>query len=96
MSAIHAMWTGQSIVCSFVLVTIFPLLCLSPKENYKKIQKSYHLESGEVLLPPNVLLVSRSHRRHHVVEIHDDVDKRVEQGEKCAMTTCDRHKHVFE
>ena len=39
------------------------------------MQGSYHLQSGDVLLPPEVLLVLWSHGSHHVVEIHYDVYK---------------------
>jgi len=50
--------------------------------------KCYHLESCEVLLPPDVLLVLWSHCRNHVVKVHDDVNKCVEQCKKCAVATC--------
>lgn len=47
----------------------------------------YHLEGGEVLLPPDVLLVFRTHRSHHVVEVHHDVDERVQKSKERAVTT---------
>ena len=50
-------------------------------------KRSYHLESGEVLLPPNVLLVLRTHGSHHVVKVHDNVDESVEQTEKGRVAT---------
>lgn len=49
-----------------------------------------HLESGQVLLPPDVLLVFRAHRRHHVVKVHDNVNERVQHGEEGAVATCER------
>ena len=45
------------------------------------------MESSEIFLPPNKLLVLRTHGRYHVVEIHDDVDKSVEQPKKCRVST---------
>ena len=50
------------------------------------ILQFYHLDSGEVLLPPQVLLVLRSQRRHQVVRIHDDVHERVEEAEERGVT----------
>ena len=43
------------------------------------------MEGGEVLLPPDVLLVLGSHGGDHVVEVHDDVDESVEEGEECRV-----------
>lgn len=43
------------------------------------------LQRRQVLLPPDVLVVPGAHRRDHVVEVHDDVDERVEQGEERAV-----------
>lgn len=43
---------------------------------------AYHLEGGEVFLPPNELGVLGSHGGDHVVEVHDDVHERVEQAEE--------------
>lgn len=54
--------------------------------------KCYHLESCEVLLPPDVFLVLWSHCRNHVVKVHDDVNKCVEQCKKCAVATCNNIK----
>lgn len=45
-----------------------------------------HLESGEVFLPPDVLLVLGSHSGHHVIEVHDDVNESVEQAEESRVT----------
>jgi len=57
-----------------------------------------HLESGEVFLPPDVLLVLGSHGGHHVVEVHDDVNERVEQSEESRVaagreTDAEPHAH---
>lgn len=45
-------------------------------------QGNYHLESSEVLLPPDVLLVFGPHGCHHVVEVHHDMHERVKQSEE--------------
>lgn len=49
---------------------------------------AYHLQSGQVLLPPEVFLVLRTHGGEHVVGVHHDVDEGVEQAEEGAVTTC--------
>lgn len=49
--------------------------------------KLNHLESGQVLLPPDVLLIFRAHGGNHVIEVHDDVDERVQESKECAVTT---------
>lgn len=54
--------------------------------------KCYHLESCEVLLPPDVFLVLWSHCRNHVVKVHDNVNKCVEQCKKRAVATCNNIK----
>lgn len=36
-----------------------------------------HLQNGDVSLPPQVFLDTRTHRRHHVVKIHCKVYERV-------------------
>lgn len=58
-----------------------------------RFMSAYHLEWGEVFLPPDVLLEARPHGGHHVVEIHDDVDKGVEEGEEGAVTACRQQIH---
>jgi hypothetical protein len=52
----------------------------------REIDRTYHLESGEVFFPPNEFLVLRAHGGHHVVEVHDDVDEGVEQTEEGRVT----------
>lgn len=49
--------------------------------------KLHHLESSKIFLPPDELLVLRTHGGYHVVKIHDDMDKSIEQSEKCRVTT---------
>ena len=44
-----------------------------------------HLQRGEMLLPPDVLLVLGAHGGDHVVEVHDDVHERVEQAKEGAV-----------
>lgn len=44
----------------------------------KNDDKLRHLEDGEVLLPPQVLLVRGSHRGQSVVRVHDHVDEGVD------------------
>ena len=46
-----------------------------------------HLEVGEVLLPPDVAAVLGSHGGHHVVHVHHDVHKGVDEAEESAVTT---------
>lgn len=45
------------------------------------------MESSEIFLPPDKLLVLGTHGGYHVVEIHDNVDKSVEQSKECRVTT---------
>jgi hypothetical protein len=40
---------------------------------------TYELKKCKMLLPPEVLVVLWPHGRHHVVEVHDDVDYVVHQ-----------------
>ena len=56
------------------------------RQLYNEVLK-YHLEGGQVFLPPNELLVLWTHGSHHVVEVHDNVDEGVEESEKCRMAT---------
>jgi len=48
---------------------------------------AHHLQGGQVLLPPEVLLVLWTHGREHVVGVHHDVDEGVEQAEEGAVAT---------
>lgn len=56
---------------------------------------THHLECGEVLLPPDELLVLRSHGGHHVVEVHDDVHERVQHREERAVAAYKRKKKTI-
>lgn len=46
------------------------------------------LNPGDVLLPPQVLPVAWSHRRQHVVKVHENVHKRVEEADDNALFAC--------
>lgn len=48
---------------------------------------SYHLQGGEILLPPEVLLELGSEGGEQVVRVHHDVDEGVEQSEEGAVAT---------
>ena len=61
-----------------------------------------HLKRGHVLLPPDVLLVLRTHSGQHVVRVHEDVDESVEL-KKCQNVTLlsellnsSRKNHIFQ
>lgn len=45
----------------------------------------YHLEHGQVFLPPQVLLHLWPDGGQHVVRVHNDVHERVEQTEERAV-----------
>lgn len=45
-----------------------------------------HLQGGQVLFPPQVLLVFGSHGGEKVVRVHDDVHERVEQTEESSVS----------
>lgn len=46
----------------------------------------YHLQGGDVLLPPDVLLEAGSHGSQHVVGVHDDVHEGVDDADERAMS----------
>lgn len=48
------------------------------------------LDGGEVLLPPEVRLQRGPARRQQVVEVHQRVDARVEEGTEATLTTADK------
>jgi hypothetical protein len=54
--------------------------------------KLYHLEHGEVALPPEILLEARAKSGKEVVGVHDHVHKDVEQSAKGLVTTRDKSK----
>jgi hypothetical protein len=39
-----------------------------------------HLENGQVFLPPQIFLELRTHRCHEIIEVHDEMDQRIEGG----------------
>lgn len=49
------------------------------------MRDSYHLQSSEVLLPPQELLEARPEHCQQVVRVHDYVHKGVEQAEEGAV-----------
>ena len=46
-----------------------------------------HLEQGQMLLPPQVLLEPWAERCQQVVRVHDDVDEGVKRAEERSVTT---------
>ena len=44
-----------------------------------------HLQTSQILLPPEVLVVLRAHGGDHVVKIHHNVDEGVHQAEERAV-----------
>lgn len=48
---------------------------------------THHLQVGDPMLPPQVLLELWSHSREHVVEVHHDVHERVDNADECSMST---------
>ena len=46
-----------------------------------------HLHGGQVLLPPQVFLILRTHGSQKVVGIHDDMDGSVEHAKESGMAT---------
>lgn len=50
-------------------------------------RKTYKLHGGQVLLPPEVLLVLGSSSREHVVQVHDYVDGVVYEVAQSSMPT---------
>lgn len=48
---------------------------------------SYHLQVGDVFLPPQVFLHLRTKRRQEVVGVHNDVHEGVNTADECAMAS---------
>lgn len=48
---------------------------------------TYHLEYGQVFLPPQVLLHMRSDSGQHVIRVHDYVHERIQETEERAVAT---------
>lgn len=51
-------------------------------------QELDHLQRGQVLLPPQVLLDGRAERGQQIVRVHDDVYERVEKPKERAVSAC--------
>jgi len=49
--------------------------------------KLNELDSGHPGFPPKILLVLGSHGRDAIVEIHDNMDKRIDSGKEGTVTT---------
>lgn len=71
------------------------------KEYYDEL---HDLHSGQVFLPPKVLLHVRTERGQHVVHVHEDVYEGVDDAEKSRVSTgeelyadpaADRHHRVM-
>lgn len=45
-----------------------------------------HLDERQVLLPPKIFLIFRSHGGQKVITVHDDVHKSVEQSKESSMS----------
>lgn len=61
---------------------------------------TYHLDSGQVLLPPQVLVILGPKCCQEVVAVHDDVDEGVQKTEESGVTAWGelhskphRHRH---
>lgn len=48
------------------------------RETFRAKYEAYHLEYGQVFLPPQVLLHLGPEGGQHVVHVHDDVHERVQ------------------
>ena len=57
------------------------------KEDQDKLN---HLHGGQILLPPEIPLHSRTTGRQEVVEVHDTVDSRVEEWSKSTLTSSNK------
>ena len=57
------------------------------KEDQDKLN---HLHGGQILLPPEIPLHSRTTGSQEVVEIHDTVDSRVEEWSKSTLTSSNK------
>lgn len=57
---------------------------------------TYQLNSSEIFLPPQVLLVARAHSSQAIVRVHDNMDNTVKQGVECAHTTWNEKRELEE
>lgn len=58
-------------------------------------QELHHLQTGQILLPPQVFLDFGSQSGQQVVRVHDDVHESVQQTEERTVTACLRDRKVL-
>lgn len=51
-------------------------------------QKLQHLKGGQIFLPPQVFLYVGAQCGQQVICVHDNVHKRVQKTEECAVAAC--------
>lgn len=52
--------------------------------------KLTHLQLCQISFPPEVFLDARSHGRHEVVEVHDDVNAHVQEPAECGVSATNK------
>lgn len=66
------------------------IIAIIPEEQLEGVHhyqhKLDHLQDGEILLPPQIFLYFGSHGRQHIIGVHDDVHKGVEEAKERRMT----------
>jgi hypothetical protein len=65
--------------------SVEPGTCIFFSESERR--GTYYLQLGEVLLPPDVVLVSRIPRSEKVIKVHDQMDKTVDVTQDEELTT---------
>ncbi len=70
-------------------VELEPVKCSNIKRQWGWVEKpvTYQLDGGHILLPPQVLLVGRSHGGESIVGVHYDMDGAVQQGMEGSQAT---------
>lgn len=58
-------------------------------------QELHHLQTGQILLPPQVFLDFGSQSGQQVVRVHDNVYESVQQTEERTVTACLQNKQSF-
>lgn len=48
---------------------------------------THHLQCSDILFPEQILLILGSQSREHIVRVHNNMHKRVNNSDKSAMTT---------
>lgn len=56
------------------------------KNILRNVLDIYHLKSGDMLLPEQEPLVLRTHSGHHVIRVHNYMDKRVDDPNEGPVT----------